>query len=76
MTANERMNRGRYNHFIANKGKSPFSKNPLMNVVEFFQCSCFGIFKPDVKDWLTSYNLEKNIEFQPLLRHKDNFQYV
>lgn len=76
MTTNERMNRGRYSHFIANGGKSPFSKGPLKNMVEFFECRCCGLVKPETKDWLTSFDLEKNIEHQPLLRHKDNFQYV
>ncbi|CAG9836359.1 unnamed protein product [Diabrotica balteata] len=76
MTTNERMNRGRYAHFISNGGKSPFTKGPLMNLIEFFECSCFGIAKPEQKDWLTSFSLDKNIEQQPLLRHKDTFQYV
>lgn len=76
MTANERMNRCRYNHFITNNGNSPFSKGPLMNVAEFFECTCCGLMKPQMKDWMTSFDLEKNIEHQPLLRHKDNYQYV
>ncbi|XP_023019839.1 palmitoyltransferase Hip14 isoform X1 [Leptinotarsa decemlineata] len=76
MTTNERMNRGRYSHFIANGGKSPFTKGPVSNLIDFFDCSCFGMIKPESKDWLTSYDIDKNIEHQPLLRHKDNFQYV
>ncbi|XP_022902031.1 palmitoyltransferase Hip14 [Onthophagus taurus] len=76
MTTNERMNRGRYNHFITNSGKSPFSKGPIMNAAEFFECNCFGMVKPQVKDWVTSFDLDKNIEHQPLLRNKDNYQYV
>ncbi|CAG9819647.1 unnamed protein product [Phaedon cochleariae] len=76
MTTNERMNRGRYSHFIANSGKSPFSNGPVANLVEFFDCSCFGVGKADKKDWLTSFDLDEHIEHQPLLRHKDNFQYV
>lgn len=76
MTTNERMNRGRYSHFIANGGKSPFSKGPFKNIVEFFECRCCGLVKSETKDWLTSFDLDKNIEHQPLLRHKDNFQYV
>ncbi|KAK9730918.1 Ankyrin repeats (3 copies) [Popillia japonica] len=76
MTANERMNRGRYSHFINNSGKSPFSKGPLTNIAEFFECTCFGLLKPQLRDWMTSYDLDKNVEHQPLLRHKDNFQYV
>lgn len=70
------MNKGRYTHFIANNGKSPFSKGPIQNLVEFFECGCFGLFKPEARDWLTSFDLDKNIERQPLLRHKENYQYV
>ncbi|KAK9885661.1 hypothetical protein WA026_012424 [Henosepilachna vigintioctopunctata] len=76
MTTNERMNRGRYSHFLSNHGKSPFSKGPLMNIAEFLGCTCFGFFKKEEQDWLTSYDLEKSIERQPLIRHKDNYQYV
>lgn len=76
MTTNERMNRGRYGHFISNGGKSPFSKGPLMNLMEFFECTCYGLFKPDNIDWLNSFDIDKNIEHQPLLRNKENFQYV
>lgn len=76
MTTNERMNRGRYSHFIANGGKSPFGKSPIKNLIEFFECTCFGLVKFDGKDWLTSFDLDKNIEHQPLLRHTENFQYV
>lgn len=76
MTTNERMNRGRYNYLASNGGKSPFSKGPFKNLLEFFDCTCFGLFKPEVKDWLTSYELDKNIEHQPLLNNKENFQYV
>ncbi|VEN63380.1 unnamed protein product [Callosobruchus maculatus] len=76
MTTNERMNKGRYAHFIMNGGKSPFTKGKFRNLTEFFECSCFGLYKPELKDWLTSYDLEKNVEHQPLLRHKDNYQFV
>ncbi|XP_018326776.1 palmitoyltransferase Hip14 isoform X2 [Agrilus planipennis] len=76
MTTNERMNKGRYVHFVNNSGKSPFSRSPLANLADFFGCRCFGLFTPQTKDWTTSYNLDKGIEQQPLLKHKDNFQYV
>uniref|UniRef100_A0A1Y1KH18 Palmitoyltransferase n=3 Tax=Photinus pyralis TaxID=7054 RepID=A0A1Y1KH18_PHOPY len=76
MTTNERMNRGRYSHFINNRGKSPFSRTAFLNLIDFLECTCFGLVKPEVKDWMTSYDLDKRVECQPLLRHKDNFQYV
>lgn len=75
MTANERMNKSRYAHFINNHGRSPFSKGPIMNVAEFFECGC-GVVQPQVKDWMTSYDLDRHVEHQPLLRHKDANQYV
>ncbi|KAL3266235.1 hypothetical protein HHI36_010416 [Cryptolaemus montrouzieri] len=76
MTTNERMNRGRYSHFLSNVGKSPFSRGYLLNLAEFFECTCFGFFKLETKNWLSSYDLDKNVEHQPLIRHKDNYQYV
>lgn len=76
MTTNERMNKSRYSHFLTNKGKSPFSKGPMANVAEFFEIQCCGLYKHESKDWLVSFDLDKNIERQPLIRNKDNFQYV
>lgn len=76
MTTNELINQGRYSHFISNGGKSPFNRGLFKNIVEFFECTCLGLVKPETKDWLTSFDLDKNVEQQPLLRHKDNFQYV
>ncbi|CAG9765425.1 unnamed protein product [Ceutorhynchus assimilis] len=76
MTTNERMNKGRYGHFIANKGRSPFSKGPLRNILEFFECTCFGCAKTEHRDWLSSYEFDNKIEREPLLCNKENFQYV
>lgn len=76
VTTNERMNRGRYQHFQAAGGKSPFSRGPIQNAADFFECGCFGLIKPNKVDWVTKFNVEKNIEHEPLLRATDNFQYV
>ncbi|KAL1506043.1 hypothetical protein ABEB36_005478 [Hypothenemus hampei] len=76
MTTNERMNKGRYGHFIANHGKSPFSKGCIRNIFEFFECTCFGCRKPEHQDWLRNFDLDKGIEREPLLCTKENFQYV
>lgn len=77
MTTNERMNRGRYRHFQAHGGKSPFSRGVINNTADFLECSCFGLVKPDQTDWLSHFDLEKSIEHEPLLRAPtDNFQYV
>lgn len=78
MTTNERMNRRRYRHFQAKGGKSPFSRGPFKNLIDFLECGCFGLFKPVKTDWLNyfDYDSNKNIENEPLLRPPDNFQYV
>lgn len=76
MTTNERMNRGRYRHFQAAGGKSPFNRGPIKNVADFLECSCFGAVQPVTTDWMTYFELEKSIEHEPLLRATDNYQYV
>lgn len=77
MTTNERMNRGRYRHFQAYGGKSPFSRGPFKNTADFLECSCFGAIQPLNTDWMTYFDLEKTVEHEPLLRAPtDNYQYV
>ncbi|XP_058459578.1 palmitoyltransferase Hip14 isoform X1 [Malaya genurostris] len=75
MTTNERMNRGRYRHFQAKGGKSPFSRGPIRNLVDFMECSCFGLVQPQQTDWMQYFDFDKHVEHEPLLR-PDNFQYV
>ncbi|KXJ78710.1 hypothetical protein RP20_CCG003643 [Aedes albopictus] len=75
MTTNERMNRGRYRHFQAKGGKSPFSRGPIKNLFDFMECSCFGLVKPLKTDWMQYFDFDKHVEHEPLLR-PDNFQYV
>lgn len=77
MTTNERMNRGRYRHFQAHGGKSPFTRGPIKNFADFMECNCFGMVQPINTDWMTYFDLEKSIEHEPLLRAPtDNYQYV
>lgn len=78
VTTNERINHRRYKHFQANSGKSPFTRGFVQNTIDFFECSCFGIFHPRKIDWLTLFDsdVSKSIEHEPLLRPTDNFQYV
>ncbi|CAH1388918.1 unnamed protein product [Nezara viridula] len=54
MTTNERMNAGRYGHFSS--GKSPFSRGPLQNCVDFFNIRCLGLLRPDNTDWMATYH--------------------
>lgn len=76
MTTNERMNRGRYRHFQAAGGKSPFNRGPLRNTADFLECGCFGTVQPVKTDWMTFFDIDKAIEHEPLLRPTDNYQYV
>ncbi|XP_065079483.1 palmitoyltransferase Hip14 isoform X2 [Ochlerotatus camptorhynchus] len=75
MTTNERMNRGRYKHFQAKGGKSPFTRGPIKNLFDFMECGCFGIVQPLKTDWMQYFDFDKHVEHEPLLR-PDNFQYV
>lgn len=43
-----------------------FSLGCFQNLADFFQCTCFGMFKPNVVDWTKQYKLfhlvkEKNV---------------
>uniref|UniRef100_H3B897 Palmitoyltransferase n=1 Tax=Latimeria chalumnae TaxID=7897 RepID=H3B897_LATCH len=31
--------------------QNPFNRGCIQNLVDFFQCRCFGLFKPNVVDW-------------------------
>lgn len=76
MTTNEKMNRGRYRHFQENRGKSPFTRGPFHNFIDFFNISFFGIAKPVQIDWMNYFDLHKNIEHEPLLTTSENFQFI
>lgn len=51
MTTNEQLNRSRYRHFQARGGRSPFSRGPLNNAADFFQCGLCGLLQPRRRDW-------------------------
>lgn len=76
MTTNERMNKDRYRHFQKTNGKSPFTQGWIKNCVDFFECSCCGVFKPNTIDWMNTYDFDKPIEREPLLRADDQYQFV
>lgn len=46
MTTNEQLNRGRYRHFQARGGRSPFTRGPLLNCAHFFRCRLCGLLPP------------------------------
>lgn len=52
MTTNEQLNRGRYRHFQARGGRSPFSRGPLRNCADFFGCAWLPAgMAPRARDW-------------------------
>ncbi|XP_059059496.1 palmitoyltransferase Hip14 [Achroia grisella] len=50
MTTNEQLNRGRYRHFQERGGRSPFTRGPLRNAAELFQCRLWGLLPPPPAD--------------------------
>jgi palmitoyltransferase ZDHHC13/17 len=76
MTTNERVNHGRYKHFQVKGGKSPFTRGPYHNCVDFMEFECCGLIKSNKTDWKTYFEFEKKVEHEPLLRPNENYQYV
>lgn len=72
MTTNERINRGRYKHFIELEGKSPFNLGPWRNLAEFFQCNCFGLLPVKRRNWMVFTDKET----VNLITSRDDLQYV
>lgn len=85
MTTNERINSGRYKHFVAvaaaarnsiSKPRSPFHRGIWQNIVDFVGIRCFGLCKPDPVDWMERFDFKDEPESHPLLEPKENYQYV
>ncbi|XP_010294825.1 PREDICTED: palmitoyltransferase ZDHHC13 [Phaethon lepturus] len=69
LTSHERMNllmqRKSSKHPVSLR-RTPYNLGCFQNLADFFQCSCFGMFKPNVVDWTKQYNVfhlakEKNV---------------
>ncbi|NXN91953.1 ZDH13 Palmitoyltransferase, partial [Rhinopomastus cyanomelas] len=69
LTSHERMNlllqRRSSKHPVPLR-RTLYNLGCFQNLADFFQCRCFGLFKPNVVDWTKQYNLfhlakEKNI---------------
>ncbi|KGL94319.1 Palmitoyltransferase ZDHHC13, partial [Charadrius vociferus] len=68
LTSHERMNlliQRKSKHPVSLR-RTPYNLGCFQNLADFFQCSCFGMFKPNVVDWTKQYNLfhqakEKNV---------------
>ncbi|KFQ02214.1 Palmitoyltransferase ZDHHC13, partial [Leptosomus discolor] len=60
LTSHERMNlltqRKSAKHPVSLR-RTPYNLGCFQNLADFFQCSCFGLFKPNVVDWTKQYNL-------------------
>lgn len=78
MTTNERINRGRYKHFVELDGKSPFHLGPWHNIADFLRCSCFGLCKVKRKNWMVFYNNSEShvIKNGSLLRLNESLEFV
>ncbi|KAF1419819.1 Palmitoyltransferase ZDHHC13, partial [Spheniscus humboldti] len=69
LTSHERMNlliqRKSSKHPVSLR-RTPYNLGCFQNLADFFQCGCFGMFKPNAVDWTKQYNLfhlarEKNV---------------
>ncbi|NXB10898.1 ZDH13 Palmitoyltransferase, partial [Cnemophilus loriae] len=69
LTSHERMNllvqRKSSKHSVSLR-RTPYNLGCFQNLADFFQCSCFGMFKPNVIDWTKQYKhfhlaKEKNV---------------
>ncbi|NXC27195.1 ZDH13 Palmitoyltransferase, partial [Campylorhamphus procurvoides] len=69
LTSHERMNlltqRKSSRHPVSLR-RTPYNLGCFQNLADFFQCSCFGVFKPNMIDWTKQYNVfhlakEKNV---------------
>ncbi|KFO70172.1 Palmitoyltransferase ZDHHC13, partial [Cuculus canorus] len=69
LTSHERMNlliqRKSSKHSVSLR-RTPYNLGCFQNIADFFQCTCFGMFKPNAVDWTKQYNLlylakEKNV---------------
>ncbi|XP_054027562.1 palmitoyltransferase ZDHHC13 [Dryobates pubescens] len=69
LTSHERMNlltQGKSSKHPVSLRRTPYNLGCFQNLADFFQCSCFGMFRPNTVDWTKQYNLfhltkEKNV---------------
>lgn len=72
MTTNERINRGRYKHFMELNGKSPFDLGPWRNIADFLGISCCGLLNMKKNNWMVFADKEN----ANLISPNDDLQYV
>ncbi|KAK2144610.1 hypothetical protein LSH36_743g00003 [Paralvinella palmiformis] len=82
VTTNERMNFKRYKYFQKSQRgsySSPFGHGVLRNLINHFECSCFGLFRPDGTDWMNKFDVHDQVYTAPrsfLTNARDNYQFV
>ncbi|XP_008947823.1 PREDICTED: palmitoyltransferase ZDHHC13 [Merops nubicus] len=60
LTSHERMNlliQKKSSKHPVSLRRTPYNLGCFQNLADFFQCSCFGMFKPNAVDWTKQYNL-------------------
>uniref|UniRef100_A0A8C3P6L3 Palmitoyltransferase n=1 Tax=Chrysemys picta bellii TaxID=8478 RepID=A0A8C3P6L3_CHRPI len=60
LTSHERLNlmiQSKCSKHAASLRKTPYNHGCFQNLADFFQCSCFGMFKPNIVDWTKQYTL-------------------
>uniref|UniRef100_A0A4W3JBX9 Palmitoyltransferase n=1 Tax=Callorhinchus milii TaxID=7868 RepID=A0A4W3JBX9_CALMI len=59
VTSSERMSLVKHSHAGHSLGirQNPFNRGCFQNLVDFFQCRCLGLFKPNKIDWTQQYNV-------------------
>ncbi|XP_039581032.1 palmitoyltransferase ZDHHC13 isoform X2 [Passer montanus] len=60
LTSHERMNllvQRKSSKHPASLRRTPYNLGCFQNLADFFQCSCFGMFKPNLIDWTKQYKL-------------------
>ncbi|KPJ16263.1 Palmitoyltransferase ZDHHC17 [Papilio machaon] len=72
MTTNEQLNRGRYRHFQARGGRSPFTRGPLNNCADLLGVRLCGLAAPRDTDWAAAGlddEPDTDTDTEPMLRH-------
>ncbi|XP_070568248.1 palmitoyltransferase ZDHHC17-like isoform X1 [Ptychodera flava] len=62
MSTNERMNQHRYKHFQGKRGtiKSPFNRGIIRNLLDFFECTLCGLYRPQRIDWKNQFDMSSS----------------
>jgi len=75
------MNTEMYINYSINEQINLFtcSHGVLRNLINHFECSCFGLFRPDGTDWMNKFDVHDQVYTAPrsfLTNARDNYQFV